>query len=177
MRKLLTEAAEFLMKKRRRRIWARAVGALACVVVFCTTYALILPAITLERTACGQEEHTHTEDCYDQEGNFLCGYADYIVHTHDENCYDADGRLICWLPELEEHIHTAECYAPGETVVIDEGHTHTDDCYGQERGELICGLEETAGHAHGEDCYDEAGNLICTLDESEGHQHNDSCYT
>ena len=151
MRKLLTEAAEFLMKKRRRRIWARAVGALACVVVFCTTYALILPAITLERTVCGQEEHTHTEecyapaqaetlrelictreslgvhthteDCYDQEGNLLCGYADYIVHTHDENCYDADGRLICWLPELEEHIHTAECYAPGETVVIDEGHT------------------------------------------------------
>ena len=204
MRKLLTEAAEFLMKKRRRRIWARAVGALACVVVFCTTYALILPAITLERTACGQEEHTHTEecyapapaetlrelictreslgvhthteDCYDQEGNLLCGYADYVVHTHDENCYDADGRLICWLPELEEHIHTAECYAPGETVVIDEGHTHTDDCYGQERGELICGLEETAGHAHGEDCYNEAGNLICTLDESEGHQHNDSCY-
>ena len=39
---------------------------LSCVVVFCTVYALILPAITLERkkTVCGQEEHSRTEECY-----------------------------------------------------------------------------------------------------------------
>ena len=31
----------------KRRRWRRAVSVLACAVVFCTTYALILPAITL----------------------------------------------------------------------------------------------------------------------------------
>ena len=45
---------------RRRRI----VTCLAAVVVFCTVYALILPAITLEKQDCTLPEHTHTEDCY-----------------------------------------------------------------------------------------------------------------
>ena len=40
--------------------------ALAAVVVFCTTYALILPAITLEGEGCGLEEHIHDESCYSQ---------------------------------------------------------------------------------------------------------------
>ncbi|MEE1035669.1 MAG: hypothetical protein U0L15_01030, partial [Oscillospiraceae bacterium] len=51
-----------------RRIWQRIVGTLACVVVFITTYALILPAITMEKeTVCGCEEHTHGEMCFDAE--------------------------------------------------------------------------------------------------------------
>ena len=48
----------------KRRRWRRAVSVLACAVVFCTTSALILPAITLSaEPKCGLEEHTHTEDC------------------------------------------------------------------------------------------------------------------
>lgn len=42
-----------------RKRWHRAVTTLAAIVVFCTVYALILPAITMELT-CQQEEHTHT---------------------------------------------------------------------------------------------------------------------
>ena len=45
---------------RRQRI----VTCLAAVVVFCTVYALILPAMTLEKQDCTLPEHTHTEDCY-----------------------------------------------------------------------------------------------------------------
>ena len=68
MRKdILREAAGYLARDRRRRIWKKAVGALACAVVFCTVYALILPAITLEKTPqCGKTEHTHSEACYTQ---------------------------------------------------------------------------------------------------------------
>ena len=48
-----------------RRIWNKFVRIMACVVVFCTTYALILPAITMEQVyTCGLEEHTHTDSCY-----------------------------------------------------------------------------------------------------------------
>ena len=43
---VLQEESAVLTRNRRHRTWKRVVGALACVVVFCTTYALILPAIT-----------------------------------------------------------------------------------------------------------------------------------
>lgn len=139
MRDLLNQAAEFLAKKRRRQAWAKVIGILACVVVFCTTYALILPAITMSKPFCGIEEHehsdtcyeqvptgeqkeficpeetlglhAHTDDCYDSDGSLICGYADFVVHTHDESCYDADNQLVCPLPEIKEHVHTEECYA------------------------------------------------------------------
>lgn len=61
---------------------------LSCVVVFCTVYALILPAITLERkTVCGQEEHSHTEECYASDGQLTCGKTE---HIHTESCYADD---------------------------------------------------------------------------------------
>ena len=65
--KLRTEADGYVTRKHRRQIWKRVVGLLACIVVFCTTYALILPAITMEHTGeltCSlqtlgrSEEHT-----------------------------------------------------------------------------------------------------------------------
>ena len=47
--KLRTEADGYVTRKHRRQIWKRVVGLLACIVVFCTTYALILPARSEER--------------------------------------------------------------------------------------------------------------------------------
>ena len=207
------EADAFLAKKRRRRLWTRLVSVLGCVVVFCTTYALILPAITAEKTVCGFEEHTHsdecysplpagaqtvlsctyetlgvhshTEDCYDADGQLICGLADYVAHTHDENCYDAEGVLVCTLPENPGHVHTEACYAPAE-----EGHAHTDACYEMQQGELICGLEENEEHQHSADCYEQQKVLVCPLAEQAPvppelicgqpetitHQHTDSCF-
>ena len=60
-------AKEYTKRNHWRKIWRRIAGGLACVVVFCTIYALMLPALTLEsETICGLEEHTHTEECYRQ---------------------------------------------------------------------------------------------------------------
>lgn len=205
MGKLLSGAAEHLRQKHRRAIWMRVVIGLACIVVFCTTYALILPAVTLENAACGLEEHVHTDACYtqatsnegkklicslealgihthssscfDSEGNVLCGYADFVVHTHDESCYDQNGTLICPLPEVKEHIHTDACYSEVQEVIREKGHTHTEDCYTTEQGELNCPLEESEGHTHGEDCYTTGQDeLICPLEESGEHTHGEGCY-
>lgn len=56
-------------------------------VVFCVVYALTLPAITLEgKTICGMEEHTHTEECY-QDDNLIC---DKEEHQHTEDCYEKE---------------------------------------------------------------------------------------
>ncbi len=43
--------ADFLARQRRRRVWRRIVGVLSCVVALCITYALILPARSLEKAA------------------------------------------------------------------------------------------------------------------------------
>ena len=43
-----TDVLQKLKQKRRKQFWRRTLSLMMCVVVFCTTYALILPAITQE---------------------------------------------------------------------------------------------------------------------------------
>lgn len=69
-----------LKDKARLRKWKRVMIALSCIVVVCTVYALSLPAQTF---ACDKEEHTHTEECYDENNQLIC---DKEEHTHNEDC-------------------------------------------------------------------------------------------
>ena len=111
----------------KRRRWRRAVSVLACAVVFCTTYALILPAITLSaEPKCGLEEHTHTEDCY--ETRLVCGQAEdpetdpapaEAPETDPAGSQEAAGPA---------HVHTDACYEQVLTCEKPE-HTHTDACW------------------------------------------------
>ena len=187
---------KYAKERRSRKRWHRVATCLAAVVVFCTTYALILPAITMEKH-CGLTEHTHTDacytqvtaiekkvpvctaerlgihqhtdTCYDADGKLICGQADYVVHHHDAACYDENSVLWCPLPETEAHQHTDSCYSkpePAEETV----HTHTDGCYTLERGDLLC-----QEHVHTDACYAETTKLICDVEESAGHQHDESC--
>lgn len=199
----LQQAAEYTQRRRRRRRWQKVVTCLAAVVVFCTTYALILPAITMEKS-CEIPEHTHTEACYTQvtdlekkvpvctveslnihqhtescynsDHELVCGYADFVIHQHDSSCYDADGNLWCPLPIIEAHTHDDSCWTTPET---EPAHEHTDECYEWEQGEtLICGQEEREGHIHSEEagCYLVESTLICQVPESDGHRHEEACY-
>lgn len=201
MKNLISRTKGYVAEIRRRRLWMRMVMCLACVVVFCTTYALILPAITMETSefepdghvhtdecyqiiktdaktelVCPLEIHTHTEDCYDAEKKLICGYADFVVHTHDSLCYDADGNLVCRVPEIKAHTHTEDCWSFGDGNDTEMGHIHTDACYTVSDGELLCGLEESASHSHDENCYMEMDELVCGQEESEEHIHNENCY-
>lgn len=105
--------------------WVRSVIALSCVVIFITTYVLVMPAVTLSGTPdCGQEEHRHTDDCYETQSELICGLEE---HTHSDDCYDEDGNLICG---LEEHVHNDGCYETEEVLTCGmEEHIHTSDCY------------------------------------------------
>lgn len=189
---VLRNAEKYTKVHKRKRLRHRVVTALAGVVVFCTTYALILPAITLEKQ-CDIPEHTHTDacyaqvtsvekrvpvcsaktleihrhtaGCYDADGNPTCGYADFVVHSHDSRCYDETGNLWCPLSEIEAHRHTDGCYA------LPEVHTHAEGCYTSVRGNLVCGQ-----HVHTDACYTETAVLVCGLEESEEHQHDENCY-
>lgn len=98
---MVSEYIKKLLKdKARLKKWKRITLALSCVVVFCVVYALTLPAITLEgKTICGMEEHTHTEECYQ------------------------DDKLIC---DKEEHQHTEDCYEKEEEQPVEEENTQPD---------------------------------------------------
>ena len=154
---LLHQAAKFKLQNRKHKRWQKAVSILACIVVFCTVYALILPALTAEGTPhCGIEEHTHTDECY--ENRLICGKEEGEgAHTHTDECYTQEQTLICGQEEGEG------------------AHTHTEECY-DEDGNLICGLEENEGHQHTEECYQTENILTCGQEESEGHQHTAECY-
>ncbi|MDD6887626.1 MAG: fibro-slime domain-containing protein, partial [bacterium] len=197
----LQGADRYIKSRRPRRRWNRVVTGLAAVVVFCTVYALILPAITMEQEQCEIPEHTHdlscyeqvtsaprtvlscsreslnihnhTSACYDGNGEPVCGYADFVVHTHDDSCYDANGDLWCPLPQIRTHAHGESCVPAAPAP---EEHIHTEACFTLTRGALICTEAESDGHVHGEGCYTESTSLICTLPESEEHQHTEGCY-
>ena len=98
---MVSEYIKKLLKdKARLKKWKRITLALSCVVVFCVVYALTLPAITLEgKTICGMEEHTHTEECFQ------------------------DDKLIC---DKEEHQHTEDCYEKEEEQPVEEENTQPE---------------------------------------------------
>ncbi len=173
-----TPAGDIAGNRKEKRRWQKVVTFLACVVVFCTTYALILPAITMERN-CAIPEHTHSEECYRQVTSRsvtrlhcpLEGEQESIIlHTHDASCLDGQGVLVCPLPEREAHTHGEDCYA------LPQPHVHGEQCYTSIRGELVCQLEEEPGHTHGEECYVTHTIQDCLLEESEGHTHGEDCY-
>lgn len=181
------DVKKFQKRRARRRVWHSVLTVLASIVVFATTYALILPAITMTAV------HVHDESCYTQvtttEKEILaCPVSAesglVVVHRHDSRCYDEDGMLACPLPELAAHVHTEACYD------YPEAHVHTDACYSEERGELICGLEEGEEHTHTDDCYAWETVLSCGQTEEEPaepvlvcgkkeivlHRHDEDCY-
>lgn len=176
---------EYIRQSKQRRRWHGLTAVLATAAAVLTLCVMVLPAVTLENTpqalACQLDDlHTHTDSCYDEEGELVCGYADFVAHTHDSSCYGEDGTLICPLEERKPHTHTESCYQETETLVCGQeetqGHTHSDACY---ETQLVCGLEESQGHTHTghihtEECYTVGETLVCTNTEPD-HVHTEEC--
>lgn len=114
---MVSEYIKKLLKdKARLKKWKRITLALSCVVVFCVVYALTLPAITLEgKTICGMEEHTHTEECFQ------------------------DDKLIC---DKEEHQHTEDCYEKEEEQPVEEENTQEDTTEPSEEVQAVAEPED-----------------------------------
>lgn len=169
MKALLEKIRRILRDRRVRRAFTRFIGGTAAVVVFVTTYALILPAITLEREAmCGMEAHQHDDSCYSEE--LICEIPESDGHHHTDECYSVTREQIC---ELEEHVHSEEngCYDEEGNLICElQEHQHDDSCY-EEARTLICGQEESNGHHHGPECYEKV--LTCG---KEAHTHSEECY-
>ena len=170
-----------IKKQRRRRVWKRILSVLGSIVVFCTTYALILPAITMSETSyCGKEEHLHDNECYVSQLICEIENAEIESHVHQTECYIKEQVLICTLEETKEHVHTEECLGEEPEVYICEpeieGHIHATECW-SEVETLICELPTTKVidvevHEHTEACYEKQINC-----EKEEHSHSLICFS
>ena len=181
----LQGAEKYTKAHQRKKRWYQVVTGLACVVVFCTVYALILPAITMEQTAwCGIEEHQHGDSCYEMQ--LVCGYDELSNdgHIHTDDCYGEEQVLICNQEESAGHIHDESCIDTEQQLVCSEDHEHTTDCY-ETVVSYICGMTEGDGaHLHGPECFETQQVLICDIPEGESsesagqeaHVHTDDCY-
>lgn len=123
---------------------------------------------------CGEEEHTHTADCYTKV--LTCGYEEGELENADEVAAAAATSQ----PTVEEepaplslesqiefvpHEHTEDCYTEVQTLTcMEEEHVHDDDCFDPEDGSLICDKFE---HTHDESCYTTEYELTCGLEEGE----------
>ncbi len=125
---ILQKADRCLARNRLRRIWKKVVSVLSCIVLFWTSYMLILPAITMGNTTyCGFEIHQHSLECYEK--MLICGQeeTEATARTHTEDSIAREQGIICE-NENPEHQHTEECY---ESVLMCgmEEHTHELSCY------------------------------------------------
>jgi len=158
-----------LRDRKTRRIFTRLVSTVAAIVVFVTTYALVLPAITMEAEAqCGIEAHQHDDSCY--EDVLVCDIPESSGHHHDESCYSVDLQLIC---RIDEHQHDTGCYDENGKLTCGKAeHVHSEEngCYKEVR-DLVCGQEENSGHKHDGSCYEKV--LTCG---KEVHTHSQACY-
>lgn len=101
MKNRLKETKIFQNRKKRHKTWKIIISVLSCIVVFCTTYALILPAITLEKTTyCGKTEHIHTDACYEASGNLICSLEE---HQHSDECFSDPDEQVPTEAQAEEN--------------------------------------------------------------------------
>lgn len=137
------------------------------------------------RYYCGKEEHKHTDDCYIEGTEPICGYeeGEIVEETMDsaDDAGDGDSSAADWdeagsepesepatqeepEPEVVLHHHTSDCYEEEEVLTcgIESDHVHQDYCYDQETGELLC-----TEHEHTDDCYTLEEVLVCGQEEGE----------
>lgn len=196
----LPETGQYIKKRILKQRWYKIMLILSSIVVFCTTYALILPAITLEKQ-CELPEHVHDQSCYSQpeiseshqhtdacytkeRGELICG-----LHEHTEECWTDEISFICGMEEGQEISKTID----DENISEDQTdnltiHHHTEECC-QITKKLICGIESE--HHHSEECYLWEKVLSCGLEETsnenlgseqvlicgmEEHVHTETCH-
>lgn len=150
-------------------------------------------ALTADDTRyyCGKEEHKHTDDCYIEGTEPICGYeeGEIVEEAMDsaDDAGDGDSSAADWdeagsepesepatqeepEPEVVLHHHTADCYEEEEVLTcgIESDHVHQDYCYDQETGELLC-----TEHEHTDDCYTLEEVLVCGQEEGEPEKTDD----
>lgn len=115
---------------------------------------------------CGEEEHTHGENCtIDDDGNFTCGYEE---HTHTDDCYttetETEEKLVCGYEEGQ--VLSDGTAAEDGIAALEDTNTATSVAEDSSRE----AVSEPVLHHHTEACYKRV--LTCTIPE---HTHTLEC--
>ncbi|SFX69408.1 carbohydrate binding domain-containing protein [Ruminococcus sp. XPD3002] len=95
-------------KRSRRRRFTSLVLVLSLFVTSGVSWSLHGVGITMaNESECGQEEHKHTDECYEKQ--LVCGLEEDENHIHSDECYET--KLVCG---KTEHVHDEECYIDSE---------------------------------------------------------------
>ena len=121
---------------------------------------------TQERGALTCTLHAHTEDCWTETENLVCGESETPEHTHSESCYETTRELTCGIES--DHVHTDECYAAEARLTCGQAES-TEPV-------LVCGVREITLHRHTHACYDANGGLVCGKLQILRHQHGEECF-
>lgn len=164
-------------RENRHTLWRYTAFVLALAMITTLFVNWQLHGVGISMTAqyqCGEEEHTHTADCYTKV--LICGYEEGELENADEVAAAAatsqptveeEPAPLALEPQIEfvPHEHTEDCYTEVQTLTcMEEEHVHGDDCFDPEDGTLIC---EKFEHTHDENCYTTEYELTCGLEEGE----------
>lgn len=95
-------------KRSRRRRFTSLVLVLSLFVTSGVSWSLHGVGITMaNESECGQEEHKHTDECYEKQ--LVCGLEEDENHIHSDECYET--KLVCG---KTEHVHDEACYIDSE---------------------------------------------------------------
>ncbi|MEF2920242.1 MAG: SpaA isopeptide-forming pilin-related protein [Acutalibacteraceae bacterium] len=177
VKKDVPKIKEYVKSHKKRSVRHKVLIAVAALVVFCTTYAMILPAITMEgKINCGLTEHTHQQNCYTTERVLVCKLNEGELHLHSEECYSNNGELICTAVTTEEHTHTDSCYTNKMIMACQEPmHEHSSSCFDA----VQQSTEETSptqlsSEAVTEIMYEPTSTEISKGDKLQADSHSDS---
>lgn len=194
------DVAEYVKNNRYRSVWRKIVQVLCCIVVFCTTYALILPAITMEQKSfCGLEEHVHTKECYELvevPSELICPLVEIkkieddsmaaggkalqegeALASNSEVITVADATMLNEELSQEEGTVASEAEVPeGQQASVSDGDAGASVAEtvntATESTETEVSAEETVIlHTHTEDCYGVPAELPLTCILEEGEEH------
>ena len=140
--KLFELTAKILTERKRSKVWRRLSTVIACLVVFSTTYMLILPALTLDEVTAIEEPGIDIGYA-ESEGDFAeDAGGDLLVEDGDQGILAEDGASDIYTEEPAEEVdYYPEEYADGEIVddtdeaeeaYADDADEYDDETYAEE---------------------------------------------
>lgn len=172
-KEFLLQANGYIYQLKKHRAWSCVLAALACIVLFVTTYMLILPAITMEQTAyCGSEAHIHDDNCFEKQ--LVCEIEEANEHVHSDTCYIEEQVLICD-EECIEHVHDESCISCEQVLSCSGEHDYVDFEFEEEN--IATDSNYLQVQEHNDACYQNIESYICGLSDGENsHTHGSECY-
>ncbi|MCF0120521.1 MAG: CHAP domain-containing protein, partial [Oscillospiraceae bacterium] len=167
------KAADFAQAHKKKSLWQKVMTVMACIAVFCVTYALILPAITREAGAfCGIEEHIHDEGCYEVRRVLICGTDGTTSEEPEAGVpQGAASSSEAEVPAETEAADVTETPVEAETPVETETPVEIETPV---ETEAPVETNAPAAHVHTDACYEEVSELVCDREE---HSHTLQCFS